>query len=185
MSGNEDKVPTMGTRRAHTTHVLKYDGGLFTMEIGDGRDISLFRDTLRRFNGTKPWALTLIPLPDAMDYGEMLAAGQEATEYLQAGGSADAMTVQLRKRGGQQWGVEWVRYIVGRLHDGHPELDVAIKLPRSTEFISAPEAFGADEAAELFLSFYNTGDIPQHYALRPVEGWTAGGANVDLRENAR
>jgi hypothetical protein len=49
----------MATRRAgQTTHVLKYDGGVLTMEIGPDRDKSVFSNTLIRFNGVKPWALT-------------------------------------------------------------------------------------------------------------------------------
>src|SRR6202162_3318729 len=40
------------------THVLEYDGGIFTREIGPSTDINVFADTLRRFDGVAPWALT-------------------------------------------------------------------------------------------------------------------------------
>jgi hypothetical protein len=181
-----DNLRTMATRRAgQTTHVLKYDGGVLTMEIGPGRDINVFSDTLSRFNGVKPWALTLTPLPKGMDYGEMLTANIEATQFLQARGSADAMTVEIRKPGGEQWGVESVWYVIGHPHEGKQVSDVPIQLPRGAQMVSQSEGFAADEAAELFFTYYTTGDIPTNYTLRPLNGWTADGVNVDLRGQAR
>ena len=176
-SADADKLSAM----AAFTHVLEYDGGIFTREIGPSADINVFADTLRRFDGAAPWALSLWALPDGKGYDKMLEAGEETTAYLQAGGRHDAMTVQIRKPGGHQWGVESVRYIVGHPHDGNPPADVPIALPRSTEMVSRPEVFDATEAAELFFNYYATGDIGTQYSLRPVEGWTADGTNVDLR----
>jgi hypothetical protein len=140
------------------THILEYDGGIFTREIGPSADTNVFADTLRRFDGVAPWAL-------------------------QAGGRHDAMTIQIRKPGGHRWGVDSVRYILGHPHDGNPPRDVPITLPRSTEMVSRPEVFDATDGAELFFMYYTTGDIPPRYSLRPVEGWTADGTNVDLREH--
>jgi hypothetical protein len=51
--------------------------------------------------------------------------------------------------------------------------------------VSAAEVFAADEAAELFISYYRTGDIPPGYVLRPVEGYTRDGGLIDLRGVAR
>ena len=165
------------------THVLEYDGGIFTREIGHRADITLFANTLRLFNGEAPWALSLWALPPGKTYDKMLTAAEETTAYLQAGGHHDAMTVQLRKPGGQQWGVASVRYIVGHSHQGNPPLDVPITLPRSTEMVSRAEVFDAEDAAKLFFDYYTTGEIPSEYSLRPVEGWTVDGTNVDLRDH--
>lgn len=164
-----------------STHVLKYDGGSFTSEIGSRKQIDFFARTLRRFNGEKPWALTLVPL-HGRDYGEMLRSNVEATEFLQAGGSADAMTIEIRRPGGRQWGVESVWGVVGHPVDGAGPLDVPIKLPHSTQMISKSEVFDADEAADLFFTYYQTGEIPSTYTLRPVNGWTADNVRVDLRQ---
>jgi hypothetical protein len=46
--------------------------------------------------------------------------------------------------------------------------------------ISEAEIFEAEEAAQLLMSYYKTGDIPSNYMLRPIEGWTAEGDRVDL-----
>ena len=112
----------------------------------------------------------------------MLRSNVEATEFLQAGGSADAMTIEIRRSGGRQWGVESVRGVVGRSIDGTGPLDVPIKLPQSTQMISKSEVFDADEAADLFFAYYQTGEIPSTYTLRPVNGWTADNVRVDLRQ---
>jgi len=92
------------------------------------------------------------------------------------------MTVEICKPGGAQWGVDWVRYVIGHPHDGDAVLDVPIVLPHSTEMRSRSEIFDADEAAELFYNYYKTGGIPTTYALRPEQGFTREGGNIDLRE---
>jgi hypothetical protein len=60
---------------------------------------------------------------------------------------------------------------------------VPIVLPASTEMRSAAEIFDADEAAELFFSYYKTGDIPAGYTKRPEQGFTQDGDNIDLRDH--
>ena len=92
------------------------------------------------------------------------------------------ITVEIRKPGGQQWGMEWVRYVVGHPHDGEAPIDVPIELPKNTDMISRAEVFEAEEAADLFISYYKTGDIPAGYALRPVEGYKADGDIVNWRQ---
>lgn len=162
------------------SHVLESGGGLIT-SISSRRDMDEFAKRLRRFDGVELFALCVWPLPEGMDYDQAVDAGLDAQEYLQAAGRADQLTVELRKAGGQQWGAEWVRYVVGHPHSGPAPLDVEIVLPKSTEVISAPEVFDATEAARLFYDFYKTGAIPTEYTLRPVQAFTADGAVIDLR----
>ena len=161
------------------THVLEYDGGEMVDVISRYPDRNRFLAPLRRRNGEQRWALTLWPLPEGMSYDDVCATDLGTTEYLQAAGKADALMVDIRKPGGAQWGCEWVRYFVG--HSGTPSpLDVPIRLPNSTEMVSADEVFDADEAADLFLAYQQTGDLPPGYALRPVEGYRADGSIVEL-----
>jgi hypothetical protein len=87
------------------THVATFDGGEQVSQIGARPDRNRFAAPLRRQDGVRRWGLGLFPLPDGMTYDEMLTAGQDFTEYLQAGGKADALTVEIRKTGGRQWGV--------------------------------------------------------------------------------
>jgi hypothetical protein len=155
------------------THVVKFDGGEMVSQIGPRPDRQRFAAPLSRQDGVKRWALGLFPLPDDMSYDDMLSAGQEFTEYVQAGGKADALTVEIRKRVGQRCGYDWVRYVIGHPHDGDVPLDVEIPMPHGAVIVSAAEVFDAEEAADLLLSYHQSGDIPSGYVLRPVEGYKA------------
>lgn len=159
------------------THVMEYSGDHVATIDGNAGPLE-FLGPLRQFGVNGNWCLVLHALPPGKDYPDI--AGTSALEYLQAAGSAKAMTVEIRKPGGQQWGVDWVRYIVGHPHDGTPPHDVPITLPNTTEMRSQPEVFEAEEAAELFIAYYKTGDIPPGYALRPVEGYTTDGQYIGL-----
>jgi hypothetical protein len=163
------------------THVMEYDGGELIVVSDSYRDISKFARVLHGLNGTDRFALSLWALPPGMDNRQAVAAGLDR-EYIQAAGRADALTAEICKPGGEQWGVDWVRYVIGHPHDGDAPLDVPIVLPRSTEMRSRFEIFNADEAAQLFFSYYKTGDIPTSYALRAEQGFTRTGGNIDLRD---
>lgn len=166
------------------THVLTYDGGVQTAEISARKDISTFSNPLHRFNGDDQWALGLAPIPAGKTYAEMLKVGELSTQYLQAAGLPDMMTLEICKPGGSQWGVDWVRYTVGHPHTGTEPLDVPIRLAHGVKMISRSQVFDADEAAELFFTYYQTGDVPSTYDLQPIEGYRADGTAVDLSTGA-
>ncbi|BBX85542.1 hypothetical protein [Mycolicibacterium aubagnense] len=63
-------------------------------------------------------------------------------------------------------------------------MDVPIQLAHGVKLISRSQVFAADEAAELFYTYHTTGDIPDGYALQPVEGYRADGNTVDLSDAA-
>ncbi|WP_458319619.1 hypothetical protein [Mycolicibacterium brisbanense] len=158
--------------RVKPTHRLtrvSATSGPVTVTLASGRERDgSFDRRLRKFNGSDDFALILTPI------------GDEDT-YLQAAGSGpDRITVEIRKPGGQQWGVDSVRYVIGRPGSDGAALDHSIELPTSTQMVRAAEIFEADEVSALFTGFYRTGSIPETYALRPAEGWTADGTNVDL-----
>lgn len=160
------------------THVMEFSSGMASEKDG-GSGLLHFQSPLRQLDGIERWYITLSPLPAGKRYSEV--RGDAATEFLQAGGTAEKMMLDIRKPGGEQWGAKWVRYIVGHRHGSPEPIDVAIALPRGPEVVSASEVFGADEAGEIFYSYYKTGDIPPGYVLRPVEGYTADHEIIDLR----
>ncbi|SKM37740.1 Uncharacterised protein [Mycobacteroides abscessus subsp. abscessus] len=166
------------------THILSYDGGLVVAQLPAGCDVSTFSNPLRHFDGDEQWGLGLAPIPAGKTYDEMLDAGELSTEYIQAAGLPDAMTVEIRKSGGQQWGAEWVRYTVGHPHAGTEPLDVPIQLAHGVKMIARCQVFDADEAAQLFFAYYRTGDIPNCYGLQPIEGYRADGSAVHLSDGA-
>ncbi|QZH65020.1 hypothetical protein [Mycolicibacterium farcinogenes] len=163
------------------THVMEFSsGGASSKGGGSGR--LQFVSPLRRLNGAERWFVLLYPLPPGKSY---LDVRNEATEqFIQAAGTAEAMMLDIRKPGGDQWGAKWVRYIIGHEHEGDPPLDVPIELPKAAEMVSAPEVFEAEEAGDIVFTYYKTGDIPPGYVLRPVEGYTADGDIIDLRDPA-
>ena len=139
----------------HARQVIAETSHSSLMGLARPRHHGMFLQQLRRFDGSDVWAMILSSLLQARDRARC-PRGHQATEYLQAAGRADAMTMEIRKRGGQDWGASWVRYVIGHPHRGPSVLDVAITLPRSTEMIARSEVFDADEAATLFDAYYQT-----------------------------
>ncbi|WP_135452615.1 hypothetical protein [Mycobacterium sp. DL99] len=160
------------------SHVMEFSSGWATTK-GGGSSRLQFVSPLRQLNGTERWFITFYALPPGKSYEEVRDVA--TAEYIQAAGRAEAMMLDIRKPGGAQWGADWVRYFIGHPHEGEAPLDVPIELPRGPEFVSTAEVFDAEEAADIFISYYRTGDIPPGYALRPVEGYTADGDLIDLR----
>ncbi|WP_255773550.1 hypothetical protein [Mycobacteroides abscessus] len=160
------------------THVMEFSSGWATTK-GGGSSRLQFVSPLRQLNGTERWFITFYALPTGRSYEEV--RDQTTEEYIQAAGRAEAMMLDIRKPGGKQWGAESVRYFIGHPHDRNLPLDVPIELPKGTEFVSAAEVFEAEEAGDIFFTYYKTGDIPEGYALRAVEGYTANGDTIDLR----
>ncbi|WP_301121588.1 hypothetical protein [Mycolicibacterium fortuitum] len=160
------------------THVMEFSSGWATTK-GGGSSRLQFVSPLRQLNGTERWFITFYALPTGRSYEEV--RDQTTEEYIQAGGRAEAMMLDIRKPGGAQRGADWVRYVIGHQHAANLPIDVPIELPKGTEFISAAEVFEAEEAGDIFFTYYKTGDIPEGYALRAVEGYTANGDTIDLR----
>ena len=163
----------------HARQVIAETSHSSLMGLARPRHHGMFLQQLRRFDGSDVWAMILSPLPSGSRSRPLSERASAATEYLQAAGRADAMTMEIRKRGGQDWGASWVRYVIGHPHRGPAVLDVAITLPRSTEMIARSEVFDADEAATLFDAYYQTGNVPAEYTLRPVEGYTEDDGYID------
>jgi hypothetical protein len=170
---------TMMPPRAFT-HVVESNGGELISLIGRNVDRERFAGPLRRKDGRQRWGMGLMPLPDDLDYDEMIAAGQDFDEYLQAAGSAEALSLEIRKTGGAQWGCRWVRYVVGHPHAADLPLDVTIEMGISALQVSAAEVFDAEEAADLFVAYHRSGDIPDGYSLRPVQGWGPDDSPIDI-----
>ena len=162
------------------THVVKYNGGVMVDEIGPLPDRELFAAPLRRFDGRERWGLGLFPVPEDTTYDEMLAAGREFTSYLQAGGSADALTVEIRKSIGGQGDFQEIRYVVGHPEKSGPPQDVEIAMPNGSVNVTAAEVFDAEEATDIFDAYHQSGDIPAGLTLRAAQGYRADGSAVDL-----
>jgi hypothetical protein len=129
---------------------------------------------LARLDGVEHWAVILRRLPPAS-----AECDPAAERYLQAAGSSEAMVVEIRQPGGEEFGAVSVRNIVGHGHAEAPlPRDVAITLPESVEMITADEVFTATEAADVFEFYYHNDTLPPGCSLRPAEGYTVSGGLV-------
>jgi len=148
------------------THALLMNGRTWgdaqPLERGGGDDIGRM---LRNFDGTMAFALLLWKLPPGKRLDDVKSPDEAANEYIQCAGSADRMTCEVRRlRGGQ-----YEHLVLGHAPDGDNLGNKETIHWDDVETLVAPnEVFSADEAAELFLSYYRTGWVPSKYVLRPV-----------------
>lgn len=132
-----------------------------------------FLQYLERFDGADVWGLIL----GIRQQGHNDPAGEC---YVQAAGSASAMTIEIRQPTDGQPGVVSVRSVVGHRHDGPSVPDVAVELPQATEMRCGHEIFEAEEAAGIFETYYRTDELPAGYTLRAADGFTADGTIIPL-----
>ncbi|BBZ15103.1 hypothetical protein [Mycobacterium branderi] len=157
----------------HRLQWIREDRPSVWVELVRGRHRGNFAADLLQFDGTNTWAIVLEQCPpDGAEHD------QAAVRYLQAAGTAEAMTVEVRQPGGQQWGAVSVRSALGHPAPPGAARDVAIVLPRSTETVCQSEVFTAEEAACLFDTYYQTGVVSDDYTLRPIEGYAGDGGYV-------
>lgn len=86
--------------------------------------------------------------------------------YLQAGGTAEKVSVELRRREDDG---EYRFYVVGRDHDLAEPLTDAIDVQDAHEPRHPAELFTADEAAPVFVHYVEQQKIPDGYALRLID----------------
>lgn len=131
------------------------------LDTGEQDDIA---KQLSRVNGAEFYSLLLWKLPEGKGLYET-SPERDANEYIQCAGSAERMTVEVRRMSGGN--VE--HFVVGRASGGHSSgNNETIHWDSVDTMVAANEVFSADEAAELFLSYYRTGWVPSSYTLRPL-----------------
>jgi hypothetical protein len=145
------------------THVTCTNGA-FWMELDDAyRPIP---DQIARLlgilDGTERYSLLLWKLPEGADFRDVDL--DDANEYMQCAGSADKMTVEVRRitdSGPEQ-------FVVGRPQgSAEPEESaVTINWNKHHLVVAPNEVFAAPEAAALFVEYYETGWVPSSYSLR-------------------
>jgi hypothetical protein len=86
------------------THVMVYTDG-WAATMSDAAGPLQFLGPLRAFGTDGNWYVTFYRLPDGKSYEDV--RGETTTEYIQAAGDAEAMVLDIRKAGGEQWGAQW------------------------------------------------------------------------------
>ena len=105
--------------------------------------------------------------PDDVDWSFDPDQAEEAYggSYLQAGGTAEKMSVELRRREDDG---EYRFYIVGREHDLAEPLTETIDVQDAHEPRHPAELFTADEAAPVFMHYVEHQTVPDGHTLRLI-----------------
>lgn len=151
------------------THALTMNGRI-NGELKDPDDSpeGVIRKRLSSLDGRRRFSLMLWALPHGVAFDDVdIVNGPD--EYIQTAGSRERMTIEIRRieaNGPRQ-------YVVGRSlpsrDDDEPAAEL-IEWDGGIQTIVHPsEVFCAHEAAELFVSYYATGWIPESYALRLLD----------------
>lgn len=93
------------------------------------------------------------------------AEEQYGGSYLQAGGTGEKMSVELRRREDDG---EYRFYIVGRDHDLGEPLTETIDVQAAHEPRHPAELFTADQAAPVFMHYVEHQTVPDGYTLRLI-----------------
>jgi hypothetical protein len=145
------------------THAVYVNGRTWMagpgIDRGEENDIAKM---LGRLDGSRSFSLLLWKLPPGKHLDET-NPGRDANEYIQCAGSAERMTVEVRRLAGGTY----EHFVVGRGPNGENRgIEETIDWDGVKTLVAPNEVFSAEEAAELFHSYYRTGWVPSRYVLR-------------------
>ena len=121
----------------------------------------IIRQRLALLDGVNRYSFSLWRLPERVPF-ERVDLDRWPQEYIQAAGSKERLTVEIRR-------IEGIgrQYVVGKCPPAGPmSHQVAIHWSGYETCVQENEVFTAVEAAEVFVHYYATGRIPEVYALR-------------------
>ena len=119
---------------------------------------------LDRLDGTTRFSVSLWALPVGTSF-DCVNLHRWPERYLQAAGSRDRMTVELRRDG--ESGSR--HFAIGKSDTIEPEPSEEIRWDAHRTQIYQVEVFTAAEAVPLFLSYWQTNEVPRGYRLRALD----------------
>jgi hypothetical protein len=130
----------------------------------DPNDV-LLRRRLGLLDGNRRYSLSLWELPPETPF-DRVDLGRWPTEYVQAAGSRDRLTVELRRT--ENSGP--CQYAVGRAVSD-PEAQPAVSLPWDgvTTTVLPNEVLDVEEAAAIFVRYLRDKELPEGFALRRLD----------------
>ncbi|MFI5427519.1 DUF6357 family protein [Aeromicrobium sp. UC242_57] len=124
------------------------------------------RFSLNRMNGTSFWAYSLWRAPDDAD---LLADIPLSDEYVQCAGTAAAMTVEVRTVDPDGTAHQFTVGKPGADHAAGRTEMIRWDGDRSSTTVHLHEVFTADEAADVFYSYFLTNEVSAPYVLRELD----------------
>ena len=146
------------------THLYEFSDG-DTITLGPEDDHDLLITPLGVLDGADENHVILSRLvrqewPDDLTEDER---NESLSSFLQAGGSAEALTLEVRRREGD----DFVQYIVGRPSSASAATpDIPITVGEYTYQVTADEVFTAESAAEVFVHYFEHDAVPEDFTLR-------------------
>ncbi|WP_156876582.1 hypothetical protein [Microbacterium luticocti] len=140
------------------------DGSVTT--LGDG--VLGYEGTLRNIvlkigSAHRSW-MTFARVPEGI-FPDQAGTSWSPTVFLQAAGTAEAMTVEWRKLGDDGK----VRlYTLGRggPRDDEPTIPIHFNDGEAVTYVYPDEVYDATEAGDIFVDYYHHETLTDHYALR-------------------
>jgi hypothetical protein len=126
------------------------------------------RRELGMLDNDEIFAYILYFLPDGLDWQDEPEDENGVPyhgQYLQAGGTAERMGVELRRAEDGQLRF----YVVGRAHDLDEPLSEILDVQNAHEPRHSSELFDADEAARIFFHYFQYRTVPDGYTLRLID----------------
>lgn len=124
------------------------------------------RSLLRRLNGEERFSLGIWRLPEGVRFSRV--DFDEDRSYIQGGGSAERMAVEMRTVQGGVARQEVIGRAVAETPTGDPKEEVPFGGGYGVR-VYPNEVFDAEEAGDLFVSYYETGDVPAGYTKRLIQ----------------
>ncbi|MBO0981416.1 hypothetical protein [Microbacterium sp. SD291] len=151
------------TRR---THVVQSNGISRGPLIDSVRPYpEAIRFALNRMNGSSFWAYSLWRAPEEADLLDDIPLSDE---YIQSAGSAEAMTLELRRLEADGSAHQYVIGKPGGEQIANPAEVISWDDGRHSTRVHPHEVFTADEAAEVFYAYFLTDAVPAPYVLREL-----------------
>lgn len=129
-----------------------------------------YRDQIGRvlglMDGTKRWAYSLWRAPEGVDFWDV---DKNPDLFLQAAGSASAMTVEVKYRCDDG---EYRLFTVGKPgggYSGEPSVAIPVSGGKHSTMVYPCEVFTAEEATDVFYAYFQTDRVPDQYPLREVD----------------
>lgn len=119
-------------------------------------------------DGTERFSYLLRYVPDDAGWPDSDASDDSEynVEYLQAGGAAEAMTVEVRRKEADG---DYHQYVLGRPGDDPAQPDIWIPIADHGQSRRPSEIFTADTATPIFYHYFQTRTVPDGLTLRELD----------------
>ena len=148
------------------THAITIDGHT-SMEAApyDSTVEASIERAVRMLEGDRHFAVSLWELPPDTPI-DLVKRDEWPQEYIQAAGDDDGrLTAEVRQR--DEGGYE--QFVIGHPEANSEALTETISWSGGSSTVAPSEVLTVDEVVDLFIAYYQTGDVPPTFSRRPLD----------------